>query len=178
LVIKVTELAENLGVKFAKWDKEDGYFVPRACYNSYFYAVEDTEINVLDKLILHGKEIVGFLDGGSALHFNLEEHLTEEGFMKLYEAAAIAGTNYFTYNVLSTCCDKCGYIDKRTLSACSKCGSTDIDYATRIIGYLKKISSFSEGRRNESDIRYRHPDEFQEKKEVIEPHCKDGVCYF
>ncbi|VEI46777.1 anaerobic ribonucleoside triphosphate reductase [Actinobacillus equuli] len=33
--------AENLGVKNAKWDKEDGYFVPRDCYNSYFYVVED-----------------------------------------------------------------------------------------------------------------------------------------
>ena len=29
--------AENVGVKHAKWDKEDGYVVPRDCYNSYFY---------------------------------------------------------------------------------------------------------------------------------------------
>ena len=28
--------AENVGVKHAKWDSEDGYFVPRSCYNSYF----------------------------------------------------------------------------------------------------------------------------------------------
>ena len=28
--------AENVGVKHAKWDREDGYFVPRDCYNSYF----------------------------------------------------------------------------------------------------------------------------------------------
>ena len=27
--------AENVGVKHAKWDKEDGYIVPRDCYNSY-----------------------------------------------------------------------------------------------------------------------------------------------
>ena len=27
--------AENVGVKHAKWDREDGYFVPRDCYNSY-----------------------------------------------------------------------------------------------------------------------------------------------
>ena len=33
--------AENLGVKNAKWDRADGLFVPRDCYNSYFYAVED-----------------------------------------------------------------------------------------------------------------------------------------
>mgnify|MGYP002040243511 FL=1 len=36
--------AENLGIKNAKWDKEDGYFVPRDCYNSYFYVVEDLSL--------------------------------------------------------------------------------------------------------------------------------------
>lgn len=34
--------AENLGVKHANWDRKAGYVVPRDCYNSYFYAVEDT----------------------------------------------------------------------------------------------------------------------------------------
>ena len=33
--------AENLGVKNAKWDRQDGLAVPRDCYNSYFYPVED-----------------------------------------------------------------------------------------------------------------------------------------
>ena len=40
--------AENVGVKHAKWDREDGYFVPRDCYNSYFYIVEDDTLNILD----------------------------------------------------------------------------------------------------------------------------------
>ena len=46
--------AENVGVKHAKWDREDGYFVPRDCYNSYFYAVEDDSLTVIDKFKLHG----------------------------------------------------------------------------------------------------------------------------
>lgn len=173
--------AENLGVKFAKWDKEDGYFVPRNCYNSYFYAVEDEDINVLDKLILHGEDIVKFLDGGSACHLNLEEHLTEDGFMRLFEAAAITGTNYFTYNVPSTCCNKCGYIDKRRIYSCSKCGTDDVDYATRIIGYLKKVSSYSSDRRDEESNRNYH-DTTEEPtlvKTTSNPVCcKDGVCSF
>ena len=57
-------MAENLGVKNAKWDKEDGLFVPRDCYNSYFYKVEDTKSTILDKLELHGDEITRYLDGG------------------------------------------------------------------------------------------------------------------
>lgn len=55
--------AENLGVKNAKWDKEDGYFVPRDCYNSYFYKAEDTNINLIDKFILHGDKLTKYLDG-------------------------------------------------------------------------------------------------------------------
>ncbi|HGM2512559.1 TPA: anaerobic ribonucleoside-triphosphate reductase, partial [Neisseria gonorrhoeae] len=41
--------AENLGVKNAAWDKADGLQVPRDCYNSYFYIVEDSSQNLIDK---------------------------------------------------------------------------------------------------------------------------------
>ena len=47
--------AENVGVKHAKWDREDGYAVPRDCYNSYFYVVEDQSLHVVDKFRLHGR---------------------------------------------------------------------------------------------------------------------------
>jgi len=70
--------AENVGVKHAKWDREDGYVVPRDCYNSYFYVVEDTSLNVVDKFKLHGRKYIEHLTGGSALHMNLEEHLSKE----------------------------------------------------------------------------------------------------
>ena len=60
--------AENVGVKHAKWDREDGYRVPRDCYNSYFYRVEDDSLNLLDKFRLHGARYIAHLTGGSALH--------------------------------------------------------------------------------------------------------------
>jgi len=146
--------AENLGVKHANWDRKDGYFVPRDCYNSYFYAVEDTSLTIFDKFKLHGKEYVKYLDGGSALHMNLEEHLTKDQYRNLLKFAAANGTNYFTFNIPNTICNDCGHIDKRYLHECPKCGSKNIDYATRIIGYLKRISNFSEARQKEASKRY------------------------
>ena len=146
--------AENLGVKHANWDRKDGYFVPRDCYNSYFYAVEDTSLTIFDKFKLHGKEYVKYLDGGSALHMNLEEHLTKDQYRNLLKVAAANGTNYFTFNIPNTICNDCGHIDKRYLHECPKCGSKNIDYATRIIGYLKRISNFSEARQKEAGKRY------------------------
>ncbi|MFP5519775.1 MAG: anaerobic ribonucleoside-triphosphate reductase [Bdellovibrionia bacterium] len=148
--------AENLGVKNAKWDKEDGLFVPRECYNSYFYPVEDDEVNAMDKMILHGKETMDFLDGGSALHLNLEEHLNKDGYHKLITAAARSGCNYWCVNVKITICNDCEHIDKRSLHACSKCGSPDVDHATRVIGYLKRVSNFSKDRQKEAARRFYH----------------------
>ncbi len=146
--------AENVGVKHAKWDKEDGYFVPRDCYNSYFYAVEDTSLNVLDKFRLHGKKYIEHLTGGSALHLNLEEHLSEPQYRHLLRVAATEGCNYFTFNIPNTICNECGCIDKRYLHECPSCRSQNVDYLTRIIGYMKRVSNFSAARQKEAAKRH------------------------
>lgn len=148
--------AENLGVKNAKWDKEAGLYVSRDCYNSYFYPVEDTKVNVLDKLKLYSKDIVQYLDGGSALHLNLEQMLSAEQFVHLYKLCSKYGVQYWTTNVLCTICNDCGYINTDTENHCVKCGSTDVDYGTRVIGYLKRISNFSEARQKEAGKRFYH----------------------
>ena len=126
--------AENVGVKHAKWDREDGYFVPRDCYNSYFYAVEDDSLTVIDKFKLHGAPYIEHLTGGSALHMNLEEHLSKDQYLQLFKVAAKEGCNYFTFNIPNTVCNDCGHIDKRYLKECPVCKSKNVDYLTRIIG--------------------------------------------
>lgn len=146
--------AENVGVKHAKWDREDGYFVPRDCYNSYFYIVEDQSLNIIDKFKMHGTPYIEHLTGGSALHMNLEEHLSKEQYRQLLRVAAREGCNYFTFNIPNTICNECGFIDKRYLHECPKCGSKDVDYMTRIIGYLKRVSNFSKARQEEAARRY------------------------
>ncbi|MBR0503539.1 MAG: anaerobic ribonucleoside-triphosphate reductase [Paludibacteraceae bacterium] len=146
--------AENVGVKHAKWDREDGYSVPRDCYNSYFYIVEDTSLNVVDKFRLHGRKYIEHLTGGSALHMNLEEHLTKDQYRQLIRVAAKEGCNYFTFNIPNTVCNDCGHIDKRYLKECPHCQSKNIDYLTRVIGYMKRISNFSEARQKEASRRF------------------------
>lgn len=146
--------AENVGVKHAKWDKEDGYFVPRDCYNSYFYVVEDDSMTILDKFKLHGAPYIEHLTGGSALHMNLDEHLSKDQYRQLFRVAANEGCNYFTYNIPNTVCNDCGHIDKRYLKECPVCHSKNVDYLTRIIGYLKRVSNFSEARQQEAHRRF------------------------
>ena len=146
--------AENVGVKHAKWDREDGYFVPRDCYNSYFYVVEDESLSVIDKFKLHGRPYIEHLTGGSALHMNLDEHLSKQQYLQLLKVAAKEGCNYFTFNIPNTICNDCGTIDKRYLKECPHCHSKNIDYMTRIIGYLKRVSNFSQPRQEEAARRF------------------------
>ena len=146
--------AENLGIKNAAWDRTDRLFVPRDCYNSYFFRVEDPAVNVLDKLKLHGRAFTRYLDGGSACHINLDEHLTKEQYRLLLDAAIQTGCNYFTFNIPNTLCKTCGYISKHRRGKCPKCGGEDLDYATRIIGYLKLVSRFAAERQAEEKKRY------------------------
>ena len=146
--------AENVGVKHARWDREDGYYVPRDCYNSYFYVVENKNIDPIEKFRLHGRRYIDHLTGGSALHCNLEEHLSQAQYRHLLRVAAQEGCNYFTFNIPNTLCNHCGHIDRRYLSKCPHCASQDVDYLTRIIGYLKRVSNFSIDRQREAERRY------------------------
>ena len=146
--------AENVGVKHAKWDKRDGFTVNRECYNSYFYIVEDTSLNIIDKFRMHGKRYIERLTGGSALHLNLDEHLSKEQYKQLLRVATQEGCNYFTFNIPNTVCNDCHHIDKRNLKECPKCKSQNIDYLTRIIGYMKRVSNFSQSRQTEAAKRH------------------------
>lgn len=146
--------AENVGVKHAKWDKRDGYESKRDCYNSYFYIVEDTSLNIVDKFRLHGRKYIKHLTGGSALHLNLEEHLNHEQYRQLLRVATQEGCNYFTFNIPNTVCNDCNHIDKRNLKECPICKSENIDHLTRIIGYMKRISNFSQSRQKEAASRF------------------------
>lgn len=151
---------ENLSGKNYKWDQKDGFYVSpkHNMYSSYFYNPEDDSLSMIDKFKLHGNEYVKHLDGGSALHMNVAEHLTKDQYRQLLKTAAHYGTNYFTFNCRNTVCNDCGYISKDTLEVCPKCGSHNLDYLTRVIGYLKRVSSFSEMRQVEAAHRFYNHD--------------------
>lgn len=146
--------AEGLGGKNYNWDKQENYWVPkdRNLYNSYFYNAHD-DTSVLDKFILHGKQTYQYTDGGSAAHINLEEHLSKEQYLKLIDFAVKEGTSYFTFNIPNSKCEDCGHIVKAPIKKCPKCGSKHITWYTRIIGYLRPLTSFGKDRRIEAEKR-------------------------
>lgn len=148
--------AESLAIKNYNWDKEDGYWVPTDTnlYASYIFKPNDKKLSVLERIKLHGAEYIGeYLDGGSAAHINLEEHLSAKQYEKLLKYAAEVGCQYFTFNIPNSECEECGFISRIAITKCPKCGSTNISLWDRIIGYLTKIKNWSSGRQIEQKTR-------------------------
>jgi ribonucleoside-triphosphate reductase (formate) len=153
-----TELvpAESLAIKNYNWDRADGYWVPehRNLYASYIYIPSSVAENVLDRIILHGNSYIGdYLDGGSAAHLNLKEHLTKGQYQKIIKFAAQNGCQYFTFNVPNCECNICGHIEKQPFDECPMCSSTSITLYDRVIGYLTPIPAWSSGRQKEQKTR-------------------------
>lgn len=146
--------AESLGGKNYRRDKKDGYWVPEDenLYNSYFYNAHNNT-SILDKFILHGRQTYQYTDGGSALHCNLDDHLSKEQYIKLIDFAIKEGTSYFTFNIPNSKCNECGYITKHPITECPKCNSNNITQYTRVIGYLRPVTSFGSDRQVESSKR-------------------------
>ena len=76
--------------------------------------------------------------------------VSKEQYLKLIDFAIQEGTSYFTFNIPNSKCDKCGHIVKAPINKCPKCNSENITWYTRIIGYLRPISSFSKDRQIEA----------------------------
>ena len=146
--------AEGLGGKNYQWDLQDGYWVPKESnlYNSYFYNAHDNT-SVLDKFVLHGGQTYQYTDGGSALHCNLEEHLSKRQYLNLIDFAILNGTNYFTFNIPNSKCEDCGHIVKAPITQCPQCGGTHITQYTRVIGYLRPTNAFGADRQIEATKR-------------------------
>lgn len=147
--------AESLSVKNYNWDKGDGYWVPetRNLYASYVF-VPSKKQDVFERIRMHGSRFIGeFLDGGSAAHLNMSEHLTKKQYQQILGYAAEEGCQYLTFNVPNCECQDCGFIAKQPFDKCPKCKSQNMVLYDRVIGYLTKIPSWSEGRRIEQKTR-------------------------
>lgn len=148
--------AESLAIKNYNWDRDDGYWVPEDTnlYASYVFKPNDQLLSVLDKIKMHGRDYIGdYLDGGSAAHINLDSHLSSKQYRHLLEYAAQVGCSYLTFNIPMSECKDCGKIVNAPINECPSCHSKNLNFYTRIIGYLTAVKNWNDGRKREFETR-------------------------
>lgn len=148
--------AESLAIKNYNWDRDDGYWVPEDInlYASYIFKPNDPLLSVLDKIKMHGRDYIGdYLDGGSAAHINLDSHLSSKQYRHLLEYAAHVGCSYLTFNIPMSECKDCGKIVNAPIDECPSCHSKNLNFYTRIIGYLTAVKNWNDGRKREFETR-------------------------
>ena len=139
--------AESMAVRFATADKalfnlgEDYY---KLYANQHVPLWEDKTI--FERLAIAGK-YDQLLTGGSIVHLNVDGDTTYQQNLKLREYAVKCGTEHFAINKCYTICNDCGEVIKYKTDKCEKCGSTNLDYVLRIIGYFVRVSAFGKVRR-------------------------------
>ena len=150
--------AENVSVKLADKDRLLGYNDKYDIYSNQFVPLIYTGIgsDVFTKIKIQGA-LDKKLSGGSILHININErNVSSETFINLVKATFKSGTIYFAFNKLICVCQDCekvftsNKVDMDNISEkCPVCGSEKIEHAIRIVGFIRKFSSFSEARRKE-----------------------------
>ena len=154
--------AENVSVKLSKKDRLLGYNDKYELYSNQFIPLTYTGVgsDLLTKIRIQGA-LDKKLSGGSILHININEtNVPNETFKKIVESTFRSGTIYFAFNKLISICGNCGEVftsnkvdfDNMYVE-CPKCESTNVEHALRIVGFIRKFSSYSKERREESSKR-------------------------
>ena len=146
---------EATAVKLAEVDKT--VFKKSEWYPLYSnqYIPLTKEADMISRIELDS-EFEKYNSGGSILHINVGEAIqTVEQMEKLVRYVLKKGVKYFAINYFFAECSE-GHTwvnSKNNVTKCPVCGNEPVEWYTRIVGFITKISAWMTARREESDIR-------------------------
>lgn len=85
--------------------------------------------------------------GGSIVHINVDSKVTKTQAKKLINDAIKYGMAHYAINACYVECKSCGHVHKGMVDHCPKCGSSELNHYSRIIGYFSQIEKWSKDRR-------------------------------
>jgi ribonucleoside-triphosphate reductase len=104
--------------------------------------------DIIDYLEIQDK-IQPIYTGGTVHHVYLGETITEEQAKKLVQFISTKfSIPYFTLTPTFTICRNCGYLQGE-YTICPKCKTTDLEVFSRIVGYLRPVQTWNEGKQEE-----------------------------
>ncbi len=98
------------------------------------------------------------VDGGNIMHIFLGEGYPDPKGVKslALKIAKETQTGYYAFTKDMTVCTDCAHVTMGLMEACEKCSSTNLDYISRITGYLQAVSGWNEGKKQELKDRMRY----------------------
>ncbi len=98
------------------------------------------------------------VDGGDIMHIFLGEGYPDPRGVKslALKIAENTQTGYYAFTKDMTVCTDCAHVTMGLREECEKCGSTNLDYISRITGYLQAVSGWNEGKKQELMDRMRY----------------------
>nr|AAU83393.1 oxygen-sensitive ribonucleoside-triphosphate reductase [uncultured archaeon GZfos27G5] len=98
------------------------------------------------------------VDGGDIMHIFLGEGYPDSRGVKslAMKIARDTQTGYYAFTKDMTVCLDCSHVAMGLKEECEKCHCTNLDYISRITGYLQSVSGWNEGKKQELMDRMRY----------------------
>jgi len=141
---------ESLAVRLAEVDDIMGKSRGEKIYSNQYVPLVVGNVTISDRFKIQGK-FDTLTSGGSILHINIDEseHITPDQMKKLFEIAVKTGTVYWALNyVYAKCYNGHYFLATNKETKCPACGSEDIKFFSRVVGFITPVASWIDTRRN------------------------------
>lgn len=138
---------ENTCVKLAVKDKVLGFNNQYKMYSNQFIPLSK-RCNIFDRVKLSGA-YDSQCSGGSIMHITIDSKVSKETMKDFVISTLGAGVKYFAFNYKINQCKDCSHIFIGEHEVCPECGSKELEKFTRVVGFLTKISQWSQTRQEE-----------------------------
>ena len=144
---------EAMAVRFCEADKLlfGNKIVPYSIYSNQTVPLTE-HVDVYDRMDKDGR-INLLLTGGGIVHLTIGERITSEQALNLIKYAVKSCCEHFALNLVHSICED-GHVSEGKETTCKVCGKPIVDYALRIVGFLRPVSSWSSSRKKEFYERY------------------------
>ena len=125
-------------------------------YNNGTHVYVGANVGLLDRMEIEQK-FFPLLNGGNMFHAWLgEAHPDPEALYKLTKRIATqTHVGYYAYTRDLTICNSCGTVSPLMNKLCPNCGSSSVEWWSRVTGYYQAVSGWNEGKRQELQDRFR-----------------------
>ena len=137
-----------MAVRFCEADKMlfGTKIIPYTIYSNQTVPLT-LHVDVYDRMDKDGR-INLLLTGGGIVHLTIGERITPAQALNLIKYAVKSCCEHFALNLVHSICED-GHVSEGKHTTCKVCGKPIIDYALRVVGFLRPISSWSSPRKKE-----------------------------